>query len=170
MFPCLQTMFRFRPGKPPLWKKKIPRAAGLGERTGKLWISRGTACSDFLKVLHVVADAIAALMEGSLFGGSEGQLDDLLHAICAQNAGHAREQTGLSVLAVELHAGGHDGLFVVQHLPEKVTQPPLIDSFVSASRSKRKRSSVLAHSSSGMPRKLTHDQGANCWLPCSPSM
>ena len=60
--------------------------------------------------------------------------------------------------------------YSVQNLPEKVTQPPPMDSFCSASRSKRKRSSVLAHSSSGMPRKLTQDQGANCWLPCSPSM
>ena len=52
--------------------------------------------------------------------------------------------------------------YSVQSLPENVTQPPPMDSFCSASRSKRKRASFSAHASSGMPRKLTQDQGANC--------
>ena len=60
--------------------------------------------------------------------------------------------------------------YSVQNLPENVTQPPPMDSFCSASRSKRKRSSRAAQVSSGIPRKLTQDQGANCWLPCSPIM
>ena len=60
--------------------------------------------------------------------------------------------------------------YSVQYLPENVTQPPPIDSFCSAGRSKRKRSSRSAHTSSGTPRKLTHDHGANWRLPCSPSI
>ena len=39
-----------------------------------------------------------------------------------------------------------------------------------AARSKRKRSSVSAQTSSGMPRKLTQDHGTNCSFPCSPSI
>ena len=51
--------------------------------------------------------------------------------------------------------------YSVQNLPAKVTQPPPMDSFCRASLSKRNRSSVLAQSSRGLPRKLTQDQGAN---------
>ena len=60
--------------------------------------------------------------------------------------------------------------YSVQNLPEKVTQPPPMDSFWSAARSKRKRSSRSAQTSRGTPRKLTQDQGVNCSLPCSPSI
>ena len=60
--------------------------------------------------------------------------------------------------------------YSVQNLPEKVTQPPPMASCFSASRSKRKRSSVLDQSSSGLPRKETQDQGANWEAPCSPSI
>ena len=52
--------------------------------------------------------------------------------------------------------------YSVHCLPEKVTHPPPMDASCSAIRSKRKRSSVSAHASSGIPRKLTQDQGANC--------
>ena len=65
-------------------------------------------------MLHVVAEALAALVEGGLFLVGEGQLHHLLYAVCADDARHAGEQTAFAVLAAQLHAGGHDGLFIVE--------------------------------------------------------
>ena len=52
--------------------------------------------------------------------------------------------------------------YSVQYFPENVTQPPRMDSFCRASLSKRKRSSVFAHSSKDFPRKETLLHAANC--------
>ncbi len=49
----------------------------------------------FFQMLHVVADTLAALVEGGLFLIGQGQLNDLLNAVCANDAGNAGEQAAL---------------------------------------------------------------------------
>ena len=130
-------------------------------------------------MLHIAADALAAAVELRLLFRAERKLDHLLHAVCRKDARNAREQPRLAILTAKLGAGRHNAFsscstmyairaavvampYSVHCLPENVTHPPPMDSFCRASRSKRKRSSVSAHTSSGIPRKLTQDQGANC--------
>ena len=62
-----------------------------------------------------MTDAFAAGVEGGLLLRSQRQLHDLLDAVFADDAGNAREQALLAVLAAQLRAGGQDDLFVVQH-------------------------------------------------------
>ena len=58
--------------------------------------------------------------------------------------------------------------YSVHCLPLNTTQPASRASLRMASRSKRKRSSVLSHSVRGLPPKDTEDQGTIWDAPCSP--
>ena len=53
-------------------------------------------------MLHVVADALAAGVEGGLLVGGQRQLDDLLDAVFTDDAGNTREQALFAVLAAQL--------------------------------------------------------------------
>ena len=53
-------------------------------------------------MLHVVADALAAGVEGGLLVGGQRQLDDLLDAVFTDDAGNTREQALFAVLAALL--------------------------------------------------------------------
>ena len=66
-------------------------------------------------MLHVGADAVAAGVELRLLFCRERQLDDLLHAVCAEHAGDSGKQSGFAVFSAKLRAGRHNGLFVVQN-------------------------------------------------------
>ena len=66
-------------------------------------------------MLHIAADTLAALVECGLFLRGQGQLHHLLHAVGADDAGHTGKQAALAILAAQLHAGGHDGLLIVEH-------------------------------------------------------
>lgn len=56
-------------------------------------------------MFHVVADAVAARVEGGFFFVGEGKLHDLLHAVGADDAGNADKQTIFAVFAAKLGAG-----------------------------------------------------------------
>ena len=78
-------------------------------------LSKFVCSLDFLEMLHVVADALAAGVEGGLLVGGQRQLDDLLDAVFTDDAGNTREQALFAVLAAQLRAGRENDLFVVQH-------------------------------------------------------
>ena len=66
-------------------------------------------------MFYVFTDSVTAGVECCQFFVCKRKLNNLLNAVCTDDAGDTRKEPGLPVFAAKLGTGGHNDLFIMQY-------------------------------------------------------